>query len=141
MIEALRLANWLEKYGASHGNNELICIELRRLADENERLRTAAKAVIDRWETPLWKDAPATAGFIYALRDAMGCGPLPAPPKESAVDHTEHGLGMVLQTVEDLIHAADRAGVRVSLTRRPLKPLAMGHGEYVVQTWPARTSS
>jgi hypothetical protein len=31
----------------------------------------AAKAVVERWETPLWKDAPATAGYIYRLRDAI----------------------------------------------------------------------
>jgi len=36
-----------------------------------DKLRTAAQAVIDRWETPLWKDAPATAEYIAALRDAL----------------------------------------------------------------------
>lgn len=42
--------------------------------DEAERaqgLVKAAQAVIDRWETPLWKDVPATGTFIYALRDAI----------------------------------------------------------------------
>ena len=34
-------------------------------------LRDAAQAVIDRWETPLWKDAPATAVFIADLRKAL----------------------------------------------------------------------
>lgn len=34
-------------------------------------LRDAAQAVIDRWETPLWKDAPATAVFIADLRQAL----------------------------------------------------------------------
>ncbi|WAP69059.1 hypothetical protein [Jiella pelagia] len=29
------------------------------------------QAVIDRWETPLWKDVPATAGYIYEMRDAL----------------------------------------------------------------------
>lgn len=37
----------------------------------NARLLSAARAVVARWETPLWKDAPATAGFIYELRDAL----------------------------------------------------------------------
>lgn len=37
----------------------------------NARLLAAARAVVARWETPLWKDAPATAGFIYELRDAI----------------------------------------------------------------------
>lgn len=36
-----------------------------------ETLRAAAQAVIDRWETPLWKDVPATAEYIAALRDAL----------------------------------------------------------------------
>jgi hypothetical protein len=35
------------------------------------KLIKAARALIERWETPLWKDAPATAGFIHALRDAV----------------------------------------------------------------------
>ena len=51
-------------------------------------LRTAAQAVIDHWETPLWKDAPATAGYIAALRDALAAGcairaAQPAPQQEA----------------------------------------------------------
>ena len=34
-------------------------------------LRSRAQEVIDRWETPLWKDAPSTAEFIYKMRDAL----------------------------------------------------------------------
>lgn len=36
-----------------------------------EALEKAAQAVIDRWETPAWKDAPATAVYINALRAAL----------------------------------------------------------------------
>ena len=46
----------------------------RRARDRADRITAAARAVVDRWETPLWKDAPATAGFIYALRDAISAG-------------------------------------------------------------------
>jgi len=53
------------------------------MSTQQPDLRTAAQAVIDRWETPLWKDAPATAGYIAALRDAL------------AAAHTEHRLDMV----------------------------------------------
>lgn len=35
------------------------------------QLIEAAKAVVDRWDTPLWKDAPATAESINALRNAL----------------------------------------------------------------------
>ncbi len=49
---------------------ELIARQRGRLQSVN----AAGLAVVDRWETPLWKDAPATAGFIYALRDAIAAG-------------------------------------------------------------------
>lgn len=35
------------------------------------KLREAAQAVVDRWDTPLWKDVPATAEYINRLRDAL----------------------------------------------------------------------
>ena len=38
---------------------------------ETNDLRKAAQAVVDRWDTPLWKDAPATATYIEALRQAL----------------------------------------------------------------------
>ena len=31
----------------------------------------AAQAVVDRWDTPLWKDVPRTGEFIGRLRDAI----------------------------------------------------------------------
>lgn len=36
-----------------------------------DALRTAAQDVVDRWDTPLWKDAPATAEYIGMLRAAL----------------------------------------------------------------------
>lgn len=35
------------------------------------KLREAAQAVVDRWDTPLWKDVPATAEYINRLRSAL----------------------------------------------------------------------
>jgi hypothetical protein len=40
----------------------------RALAD---RLAESAESVVIRWETPNWKNAPATAGYIYRLRDIL----------------------------------------------------------------------
>jgi hypothetical protein len=34
-------------------------------------LREAAQALVDRWDTPLWKDAPHTGQYIDALRAAL----------------------------------------------------------------------
>jgi hypothetical protein len=53
--------------------------EVARLRNELQGLKSAAQAVVDRWETPLWKDAEPTASVIYRLRDAL------APAPEEAV--------------------------------------------------------
>ena len=41
------------------------------LAEENRRLREAAQALVQRWDTPGWKDAPATGAYINAVRAAL----------------------------------------------------------------------
>jgi hypothetical protein len=40
-------------------------------------LREAAQAVVERWDTPLWKDVPATAVYIADLRAALAAAPQP----------------------------------------------------------------
>ena len=45
--------------------------ELAAKDAEIARLREAAKAVVERWETPLWKDVEPTAHVIYALIDEL----------------------------------------------------------------------
>ena len=42
--------------------------EVRALADD---MAEKAKELITRWDQPSWKDTAPTAGFIYALRDAV----------------------------------------------------------------------
>lgn len=46
-------------------------VQLVEVGTSARGLIDAAQAVIDRWDTPLWKDAPATAGYIAALREAL----------------------------------------------------------------------
>jgi hypothetical protein len=41
------------------------------LRARNELLVEVAQAVVDRWDTPLWKDVPATAEFINDLRAVL----------------------------------------------------------------------
>ena len=60
---------WLDK-GAGEMFEAGYLAALRAQPDHSE-LVTAARAVVERWETPLWKDAPATAGYINRLRDAL----------------------------------------------------------------------
>lgn len=72
--EALRLAGLLElapEDGVEPQTTEDAAAELRRLHAENETLRAAAQAVIDRWNTPLWKDVEPTAAVIWRLRAAV----------------------------------------------------------------------
>jgi hypothetical protein len=67
--------------------------EVARLRNELQGLKHAAQAVVDRWETPLWKYAEPTASVIYRLRDALAPAPeepyypekdLPTPDEEIA---------------------------------------------------------
>ena len=46
-------------------------IERDTLRAELERLKQVGNAVVERWETPLWKDVEPTAHIIYALRDEL----------------------------------------------------------------------
>lgn len=39
--------------------------------DYQTKLEQLAKALVDRWDTPLWKDAPITAIYINALRNHL----------------------------------------------------------------------
>ena len=41
------------------------------LQERCDELLSAAKAVIERWDSPLWKDLPPTAKVIVRLRDAV----------------------------------------------------------------------
>jgi hypothetical protein len=49
--------------------------EVARLMEDIKRIKSAAQAVVDRWETPLWKEAEPTAAVIYRLRDALAPAP------------------------------------------------------------------
>lgn len=45
--------------------------QIAELERRNAMIAAKAQAVVDRWETPKWKDAAPTADVIYALRDAL----------------------------------------------------------------------
>jgi hypothetical protein len=59
-------ANWIEI-----AIDEITSLRQQLTKPADEVLIEAAMAVVERWETPLWKDAPATAEYIYKLRDAL----------------------------------------------------------------------
>lgn len=56
----------------SRANYAALADAVRALVAERDALRKTARAVVDRWDTPHWKDAPATAVFIGALRKELG---------------------------------------------------------------------
>ena len=45
--------------------------ELTDATEQRDRLAEAAQAVVDRWETPFWKQVEHTGVFIAALRKAV----------------------------------------------------------------------
>ena len=40
-------------------------------SEKHLEMVAAARAVVERWDSPLWKDVPATAVYINRLRDAL----------------------------------------------------------------------
>lgn len=58
--------------------------EIARLKEEIKKLKSAAQEVVDRWETPLWKDAEPTASVIYRLRNALASAPEEPTTEESS---------------------------------------------------------
>lgn len=67
-LGAAELAEALMPFISSLRSSEVDAPEAKGLPEDVVR---AAQAVIDRWETPLWKDSEPTAGFIYELRNAV----------------------------------------------------------------------
>lgn len=45
--------------------------EIRKWSRRCGRLEAVAQAVVDRWDTPLWKNVPATGEFINRLRAVL----------------------------------------------------------------------
>ena len=60
---------WLE--GDHERCNPFLARTLRALLAERDRLRETGQAVVDRWDTPLWKEAEATGRVINRLRAAL----------------------------------------------------------------------
>lgn len=66
---SLRLSN----IGSANPRGQLAMLldEVSRLERQRDALAEAAQAVVARWDTPLWKDVPATADYINKLRAAL----------------------------------------------------------------------
>ena len=45
--------------------------EIKQLTTERDKLKKAAQAVVDRWDSPNWKDQPHTGNYISDLREAL----------------------------------------------------------------------
>ena len=52
-------------------DNDRLEEELSATQEQVKTLREAAIAVVERWDTPLWKDVQPTAEFIGRLRTAL----------------------------------------------------------------------
>lgn len=50
----------------------------------------------------------------------------------------EQNAERIRQEAIDLVAHAERYGICLRIDRVPLQPLAMGHAQHVVETWPAR---
>jgi hypothetical protein len=79
-------------------------------ADDAKELLEAAKAVVERWETPLWKDVPATAEYIYRLRDALNA----YKPTEGQAMKTINDISLgITSLIEDLLEIKENVSDEV----------------------------
>lgn len=62
---------WMYRAKAAERTVDNLNETIDRIKDQDIAVYAAARAVVERWDTPLWKDAPATAGFINRLRAAL----------------------------------------------------------------------
>lgn len=62
---------WNAECDAVREDNKRLASYAQSLDAKLECLIEAAQSVIDRWETPLWKDVKPTAEHIYRLRDVV----------------------------------------------------------------------
>ncbi len=101
--------------------------EIDELRAENTKLRAAAIDVIDRWDTPLWKDVPATAEYIGRLRAARGecswvcascCSTFPAGMPD-ACEHGDQGCTDIIKRDKANALLPDNAEVSGPSTRPP----------------------
>jgi len=88
--------DFTKKYGV----NPALAIEAA-LA-ELEQLRAASQAVVDRWDSPKWKDLPNTGNYINALRKLL---PTPLKPCPYAVEAMNEALAKS-QSIEDFSYPA-----------------------------------
>jgi len=68
--ERLRLNN-LELYASRQPEIDALNAKVEMLNVRNSMIVATSEALIYRWDTPLWKDAPATAIFINELRNSV----------------------------------------------------------------------
>jgi len=61
----------LEVYFSEHGDRLVCSVESQILRRQRDILLEAGTAIVERWDTPLWKDVPHTAEFINKLRKAI----------------------------------------------------------------------
>ena len=87
---------------------------------------TAAQAVVDRWDTPLWKDVPATAEYIGRLRAALAAGQATAAqaaqPAQPAAESSRFGSPELQAMVIARCVEKDQAdSVQEDAAREPLQ--------------------
>jgi len=73
-VRAQTLAESASHIAALQADIKTLCAALKTTSEGNAKLMAllpAAEAVIERWDTPAWKDVPHTGEFIARLRGAV----------------------------------------------------------------------
>lgn len=78
------------------------------------------------------EDCPGWAGVEIGL--------FPVLSRDEATEQLDEKLARLKRYAQQLVASADRLGLALTIERRPLHPLAMGHTTTVVDVRPARVN-
>lgn len=56
----------------------------------------------------------------------------------AAMRSQDESVQYIHELAAELAVLAEKMGVNLTITRKPLQPFAMGHSRHVVEVWPAR---
>lgn len=137
-----RLAPWLTNGHALHPMTINLVVRFARALAAKLAEAEVKYGYSDGWRSPDWMDE-CRANLIGHIakgdpRDVAAYCAFLWHHGESTAKAEPTTTDMVQATAQRLTELANLAGLVVTIERRPLLPLAMGHAAYVIETRPAR---
>ena len=70
-LQRYEMGDYCSGYVRNDDGDVCMSYDVERLEKSNAELLAAAKSVVERWDSPLWKEQGHTGTFIERLREAI----------------------------------------------------------------------